>query len=151
MSDMGTASPHTVMSEHPDIVAMTARYEQASETPTAQITDGLTMLAGLFVALSPWIAGFNHAGTLVPNNLITGLAVAFLGMAYAAAYERTHRLTWVCPVLGVWAIIAPFVVSGAPTSTSVVLCNVIGGAVIVLLGLADLMPMYAVRRSEVRR
>lgn len=151
MSDTGAASTHAApLSEHPDIVAMNARYERASESPTAQVADGLTMMAGLFVALSPWIVGFNHAGTLVPNNLITGLTVAVLGMSFAAAYERFHRVTWICPLLGAWVIISPWVVSGAPTNMRVVLSNVIGGGVIVLLGLADVMPMLSASR-EARR
>lgn len=151
MSETGAGSAHAApLSEHPDIVAMNARYEWASESPTAQIADGLTMLAGLFVALSPWIVGFNHAGTLMPNNLITGLTVAVLGMSFAGAYERFHRVSWICPLLGVWVIISPFVVSGAPTNMRVVLSNVIAGAVIVLLGLADLVPMYNAGR-EARR
>ncbi|WP_176440029.1 hypothetical protein [Haloechinothrix alba] len=39
------------MTDHPDIVATGARYDRMAETPAAQLTDGLTMLAGLFVAL----------------------------------------------------------------------------------------------------
>ncbi len=135
------------MSEHPDIIAMNARYESAAETPTAQVLDGLTMMAGLFVAASPWIVGFSSSTALTVNLLIAGIAVAILGMAFSTAYERTHRLTWVCPLLGVWAIISPWVVSGASTETSVVLSCVLGGGAVALLGLADYAPMYLARRT----
>lgn len=150
MSEAKAVSTHAPLSEHPDIVAMNARYEWASESPTAQVANGLTIMAGLFMALSPWIVGFNGARTLMINNLVIGLTVALLGMSFAAMYERSHRVTWVCPMLGAWAIISPWVVTGAPTTTGVVLSNVIGGAVIVLLGLADEMPMFLTRR-EVHR
>jgi hypothetical protein len=134
------------MTEHPDIVAMSARYERISETPTAQAADCLTVLAGLFVALSPWIIGFSES-TLAVNNLIIGLAVAILGAGFATSYERTHRLMWVCPLLGIWTIIAVWTVSGAAATTGMVLGNVFGGAVIVLLGLGAMAPMYMARRS----
>ncbi|WP_317493472.1 SPW repeat protein [Haloechinothrix sp. LS1_15] len=135
------------MSGHPDIVAMNARYERMAETPLAQVTDGLTVLAGLFVALSPWIVGFTQFGGITANNLAVGLAVAALGACFALAYERSHRLTWVCPLLGVWTIIAIWAVAGTEMTASIVLSNVIGGGLIVLLGLAAMIPMIRARRE----
>lgn len=144
MSTESTPAATAKMTDHPDIVAMSARYERISETPTAQASDSLTVLAGLFVGLSPWIVGFSET-TLAMHNLIIGLAIAILGAGYAAAYERTHRLTWVCPLLGAWTIIAPWTVAGVEATTVVVLSNVIGGAVVFLLGLAAMAPMVMAR------
>ncbi|MPY82859.1 MAG: hypothetical protein GEV00_05945 [Actinophytocola sp.] len=136
------------MTEHPDIVAMSARYDRMAESITAQATDALTVLAGLFVALSPWIVGFTDTSAgLARNNLVIGLAVAALGASFALAYERTHRLIWVCPLLGVWTIVAVWLVSGAETTTATVLSNVIGGAVVTALGLIAMVPMFLARRS----
>jgi len=136
------------MTEHPDIVAMSARYDRMAESITAQATDALTVLAGLFVALSPWIVGFTDTSAgLARNNLVIGLAVAALGASFALAYERTHRLIWVCPLLGVWTIVAVWLVSGAETTTATVLSNVIGGAVVTALGLIAMVPMFLAQRS----
>lgn len=146
MSTENVPSTTTSMTEHPDIVAMSARYERIAETPTAQATDGLTVLAGLFVALSPWIVGFSGTALAV-NNLVIGLTVTVLGGGFATAYERTHRLAAVCPLLGVWTIIAVWTMSGVEATTGVVLSNVIGGAAVTLLGLAALVPLYTARRA----
>ncbi len=146
---MSTENVHTTspqMAGHPDIVAMNARYERASETVTAQATDTATVLAGLFVALSPWIAGFSGS-TLMVNNLVIGLAIAALGASFAVAYDRAHRVSWACPLLGVWTIISVWTVTGAEATTAVTLSNVIGGAVVVLLGLAAMLPMYTAHRE----
>lgn len=142
--NMGTGS--TKLAEHPDIVAMGARYERAAETPTAQASDALTVLAGLFVALSPWIVGFTESAVAI-SNLVIGLAIAGLGAGYAFAYERTHRLTWVCPLLGVWVIIAHWVMTGVDTTTGMLLSNIIGGAAVIVFGLAAMLPMLTARRS----
>lgn len=124
---------------HPDLTEMRTRYERASETPTAQVADGLVVLGGLFVALSPWITGFAATTpSLALNNLIIGLAAAVLGLSFAAAYHRTHGIAWTCPALGVWTILAVFVMSGTAMTTSTVLCNIIGGAVLVLAGAATM-------------
>lgn len=138
----------TKMTDHPDIVAMSARYDRMAESFTAQATDALTVLTGLYVSLSPWIIGFSETSAgLARNNLVIGLAVAVLGAGFAAAYERTHRLLWVCPLLGAWTIVSLWLVSGTETTTETVLSNVFGGAAIVVFGLIAMLPMYLARRS----
>lgn len=129
------ASPTRAIDEHPDIVAMRMRYEQAAESPVAQITEGLGVLAGLYLAISPWVAGFSHLPTITANNLITGIAVTVLALGFASAFGRTHGVVWVAPLIGVWTILAPWVVSGAVATTAVIANNVIVGAVCALLGL----------------
>ncbi|MFE9093027.1 SPW repeat protein [Streptomyces sp. NPDC007264] len=130
---------------HPDIVALRARYEEASARPAAQATEGLSLLAGLYLAISPWVIGFNASSTLTVSNLVTGIALAVLAVGFGSAYERTYGMGWVATAIGVWTIISPWVVAGAPTTTKVVLSNIITGAVAVLLGLAT-TSMGRVRR-----
>jgi hypothetical protein len=124
------------ITEHPDLMDLHARFEQAAETPTAQAVDGMTVLAGLYVALSPWIVGFEGDPRLTRNNLVIGLTIAFLGLAFSWAYDRTHRMSWVCPVLGVWTILAVWLIAGTGPGTAATVSNIIAGAVVVLLGLA---------------
>jgi hypothetical protein len=141
-------SSSTPIAGHPDLTEMRMRYERASETPTAQVTDGLVVLGGLFVALSPWITGFAASTpSLALNNLITGLAATVLGLALAAAYHRTHGIAWICPVLGIWTIVAVFVMSGTAITTSSTLSNIIGGAVLVVAGLGAMVPAMIKRTT----
>ncbi|MEV0633480.1 SPW repeat protein [Streptomyces sp. NPDC050619] len=122
--------------QHPDLVALRARYAQASARPSAQAVEGLSLLAGLYLAISPWVVGFNASPTLTVSNLVTGIALAVLALGFGWAYERTYGMGWVAAAIGVWAIIAPFAVSGAPDTAKVVTSNVITGGVAVLLGMA---------------
>jgi SPW repeat-containing protein len=122
---------------HPDLAEMRHRYELAAEKPASSILDGLAILSGLYLALSPWILGFTRfagTGDLRMNNLITGIAVAVLAMGLASAFGRTHSVAWVVPLLGVWAIIAPWVVSGPTPKGGTIISNVVVGALIFLLG-----------------
>ncbi|WP_169952319.1 SPW repeat protein [Microbispora sp. H11081] len=122
---------------HPDIMQMRARYEAAAANPAAQLADGLTLLSGMYLALSPWIVGFSGTRTpLAVNNLVTGLAVALLAMGYSSAFGRTYGLSWVAPLLGIWTIVAPWVIRGGMATTGTIISNVIVGALILLLGLA---------------
>lgn len=125
------------MAQHPDILELRARYERAGESVVTQATAGLTMLTGLWLAISPWMLGFSATfGSLTVSNLITGLALALLGLGYGAVYSRTHGMVWLAPLLGVWAIITPWIGVGTPTTVGPIVSNVITGGVAVVLGLA---------------
>jgi hypothetical protein len=50
-------SPTTGIEQHPDVAALRMRYDEAADTSTAQVTDGLGVLAGLYLAISPWSSG----------------------------------------------------------------------------------------------
>jgi hypothetical protein len=127
----------TRIEDHPDIAQLRNRYELAAEKPSARVLDGLAMVSGLYLALSPWILGFTRfagSGDLRVNNLITGIAVAVMAMGLASAYGRTHGLGWIVPLLGAWTIIAPWVVSGPAPKGGTIISNVVVGALIVVLG-----------------
>ncbi|MFE9450405.1 SPW repeat protein [Streptomyces sp. NPDC006739] len=134
-----TDQTHTTMESHPDILEMRERHalaERAASTQQGQAVEALALLTGLYMAASPWIAGFNGFGTLAVNNLITGIAYAFLLSGFGHAYERTHARAWTAALLGVWTIVSPWVVAGHVNTTRTVVNNVIVGAIALLLALA---------------
>ena len=131
------ASNAPAIEQHPDIAAL-RRRGLAGPTLVGQAVGGLTFLTGLYLAISPWVVGFSGGGNLAASNLVTGLALAVLGLGFATAADRTQGLTWLAPLVGVWTIIAPWAVTGPAPADSTILNNVIVGAVGVLVGLAAL-------------
>ncbi|GGL93596.1 hypothetical protein GCM10010129_41850 [Streptomyces fumigatiscleroticus] len=133
-------SPSPAMETHPDIIAMRTRHEmaeRAASTPKAQAVEALALLTGVYLAASPWIAGFSTLSALAVNNLIVGIAYALLmSGGFGRAYERTHSMAWASCALGVWTIIAPWVIAGDVSTTRTIWNNVVVGAVACLLGLA---------------
>jgi hypothetical protein len=134
---------------HPDIVEMRARYDQVAETPAARITDGALMLAGLYLAVSPWIVGFPpFEANLSVNNFICGIAIAVLAGGFAVAYGRTHGLAWLPVVLGVWTIVAPFVILRGYATGGTIANNIVIGVITICLGLVAMRPgMVASKRK----
>jgi SPW repeat len=126
---------HASIDQHPDLLALRASYERAAESGTAQTTFGLILLGGLYAALSPWIVGFGATTNLALNDLIVGITVALLALGLGAALDRSHGVAWTLPLLGVWLIIAPWVVNDVTVSVGTAWSNVVVGAVIVVLGL----------------
>jgi hypothetical protein len=129
---------------HPDIAEMRTRYEIAAASPVAQLMDGLTLLSGIYLAISPWIVGFSDRAGITLSNLVTGICVAALGLGFSFAFGRTYGIAWVAPVLGVWTIIAPWVISGDMSTARTIWSNVVVGAIILVLGLAT-MSLSAMR------
>jgi hypothetical protein len=132
---------------HPDIVALRQKYEQANETWTAHVITGLVLLSGLYLAISPWVVGFQSLAALAISNIATGAVLIALACGLTAAYERWHGLAWLIPVLGIWAFVAPWVIRGGVNTTPAVASNVSVGAVTVVLGAATLyMSARRIRR-----
>lgn len=123
---------------HPDIVALRQKYEQANETWAAHIITGMLLLSGLYLAISPWVVGFQSLTQLAITNIATGTVLTALACGLTAAYERWHGLAWVIPVLGVWTGLAPWIVRGGVNTTPAVASNVSVGAVTAVLGAATL-------------
>lgn len=120
---------------HPDLLELGARFERAATTPSVQGAEALGILTGLYLAASPWIVGFNAYTTLAVNNLITGIGFALLMAGFGSAYQRTHAMAWAATLMGVWTIVAPWVVSGNVDTTRTITSNCIAGGVATLLGL----------------
>jgi hypothetical protein len=140
---------HPSIEQHPDLAEMRSRFEGVTSTPRAQAVETLALLTGLYLAASPWIAGFNGLTTLAVCNLITGVAYALCMGGFGSAYERTHAMAWAAIAIGAWTIIAPWVVAGNVDTTRSVVSNVIVGAVALLLGLA-MAAMASQRASRAR-
>jgi hypothetical protein len=101
---------------------------------------GLILLCGLYLILAPWIMGFGGAADLAVSNTVTGLALALLAAGRTMASARFQPLTWVLPVLGLWAAVSPFVIPASdeqvtPPTTAGVVGNIVAGALIVGAGL----------------
>jgi hypothetical protein len=141
-------SSNTTMADHPDVMEMRARYERISASPPAVITDDLLLLAGLWLAISPWVLQFRDS---VPNiaqsNLIVGIAVAAVGLGMAVLPRTMQSLSWATFLIGAWVVVSPWVIQRSSVPVGTYLTNVITGGVIALLGLAGAGLVITARRG----
>ncbi|WP_031079437.1 SPW repeat protein [Streptomyces sp. NRRL S-118] len=138
---------HPSIEQHPDLAEMRSRFERATTTPRSQAVETLGLLTGVYLAASPWIAGFSGLTTLAVCNLITGVAYALCMGGFGSAYERTHAMAWAACAIGAWTIISPWVVAGNVDTTRSVVNNIIVGVVALLLGAAMAAAAMGNRRS----
>lgn len=143
---MATSTP---IHGHPDLEALRAGYERAAQTPLARVVDGLVLITGLYVAMSPWVVGFSPFNDISVTTLISGLALAVLAIGFTTAYSHTHTISWVTPLLGAWIVIAPFVVQQTGTTAPIVVNNAITGGIACLLGFG-VMALEATKAARTR-
>ncbi|MFE2537279.1 SPW repeat protein [Streptomyces sp. NPDC059371] len=127
---------HAPIEEHPDLMELRARHDRAATTPRAQMIEALALITGLYLAASPWIAGFNGFTTLAITNLIAGIAYMLLLGGLGTSYERTHSMAWAAAAIGIWTCVAPWVVAGDVAHTRSITSNLITGVIATLLALA---------------
>ncbi|MFI0446646.1 SPW repeat protein [Actinomadura sp. 6N118] len=63
---------HNIVEEHVDLGARRERYEVAASRPAVQLADGLILLAGLYLAVFPWIVGFTGLDRLLVTAAVPG-------------------------------------------------------------------------------
>ncbi|MFC9607444.1 SPW repeat protein [Streptomyces niveus] len=120
---------------HPDVPEMRARYARVLGGRDVALLDGPIFLAGLFIALSPWILHYTTSQPgLVVHNVIMGIAIAGLALVFSATPTRTYGFSWALCLLGAWMVAAPWVVGSSP-DRGVILSLVIPGAITAVLGL----------------
>ncbi|WP_327181287.1 SPW repeat protein [Streptomyces sp. NBC_01334] len=123
------------MSTHPDVPEMQARYARMLGGRDVALVDGPVFLLGLYCAVSPWILHYTASQpALMTHNLIVGIAIGLLALGFTAAPARMYGLSWAMCALGIWMIIAPWVVGDSPDA-GVVVNNIIIGALALILGL----------------
>lgn len=127
----------TSMAHHPDIVALRDRFDRAAGTPRAQVAEGLMVLAGGYAAISPWVIGFSGSTTpLAINDLIVGVAIMVMTLVCADSKGRMYGMAWVAPVMGLWLIVANWLMNGVNPATGTMISNIIVGACVLVLGAA---------------
>ena len=84
---------HSSIDHHPDILALRERYGRVAESMTAQGTFGLTLLASVYAAVSPWVIGFDGTRALAVNDFVVGIVCVALAFAFGLGLDRSHVAT----------------------------------------------------------
>jgi hypothetical protein len=100
----------------------------------AKLCDVANLILGAILFASPWIFGF-EAGTGSTNAYITGIVIAILAIAALAAFAVWEE--WLNLVVGLWAVVSPWVL-GFQGLTTAMTVHVIIGAVVAILAAIEL-------------
>jgi hypothetical protein len=92
----------------------------------------ITGLMGVAMMVAPWFFGYNNDNTALWTSLILGAAIVLVS-GYKAIMQDTARWEyWIAGILGVAAIVAPFVLQFTAL-TAALWTSIIVGALVALV------------------
>ncbi|HVX79149.1 MAG TPA: SPW repeat protein [Bradyrhizobium sp.] len=102
----------------------------------AKLCDVANLILGAFLFFSPWIFGF-EAGKASQNANIAGVIIVILAIAALAAFAVWEE--WLNLIVGLWTLVAPWVLGfqGTPAMT----VHVIVGIAVAVLAAIELWLM----------
>src|SRR6185312_1502291 len=103
----------------------------------AKLCDVANLILGVILFFSPWIFKFD-AGRPSENAYIAGIIIAVLAIAALSAFAVWEE--WLNLIVGLWALISPWVL-GFQGSTTPRTVHVIVGALVAILAAVELWIM----------
>ena len=105
----------------------------ARHSGQVQLASGFDVLAGFWLAFSPWVLGFSASHpTGRWNDLILGIAIGVFALFSGAVALRVAWLSWLNALLGAWVMVSPWVL-GFHTSEAAVWNNILLGLAVIVL------------------
>ncbi len=96
----------------------------------AKILSGINMALGVWLIIAPFVLTYPNV-VAVWNSIVVGAIVFILGWIRAANPMRAPGLSWINAILGLWLIVAPFVLRFSTTASTRWNDIVLGVAIIV--------------------
>src|SRR5262249_31227825 len=106
----------------------------------------LNVLAGVWLIISPFVLHSTAAPLALWNTVVVGVIVVVCAASRAISPTFNVGFSWVNLVLGVWLVIAPFLM-GYTGTPAALWNNLVGGAVIAILAIGSAMAGEVVRAS----
>lgn len=107
--------------------------------------DLVNVALGLCLVFAPWALGFTSEMAATRNAWIVGAAIALIALGALFAFREWEE--WVNLALGVWAILAPWLL-GFATVAAALYAHVIIGLIVGVLAALDL---WMIRNRPVLR
>jgi len=79
-----------------------------SARATVRWSSGANAVAGVWLFIAPFMLGYVNLQPAFWNDLVVGAAVFFLALARARVPLRNIGISWANVVIGLWLVLAPF-------------------------------------------
>jgi len=101
---------------------------------TANTLNWLIALAGVWEILAPFILGYADVSTALWNAIIVGIVLIILAVWAALTNDASteKNLSWVNAVVGLWLVLAPFILGYAVITAALWNAIIVGIVVIIL-------------------
>jgi VIT1/CCC1 family predicted Fe2+/Mn2+ transporter len=107
-----------------------------TQTPTygqVKFASGVNIVLGAWMVIASFVLGYSGTAIAVWNDIIVGVVILILAWSRVANPDRMTAESWINAILGLWLIVAPFVL-GFSAVTAAMWNSIIIGVVVAVLG-----------------
>jgi len=97
--------------------------------------DVANLVVGIALVLTPWVLGYTAEAAAAWNAWVVGAIIALVAIGALVSFAEWEE--WVNLILGLWAIISPWVL-GFATVSAAVYAHVIAGLIVAVLAALEL-------------
>lgn len=101
--------------------------------------DVVNVIAGICLALSPWVLGFTGTAAAAWNAWIVGVVIALIAIGALVAFAEVEE--WANLILGIWSVISPWVL-GFTAVTAAMTAHIIIGLIVAVLAAIELWSVH---------
>lgn len=112
---------------------------EAPRARTPRVTTGqasapsvINILAGIWLIIAPFVLSFGRDDSTW-DSVIIGIVVIILAALRMMGGARARWLSWLVAIVGVWAIISPWIFSDSDVN-AILWSDIIAGIVVVICG-----------------
>ena len=109
----------------------------------AHVQDWVNLVCAVLLFISPWILAFSGDVTATRAAWITGVVVAIFAVAALVQFAEWEE--WISALLGVWMIVAPWVVGFSTIGVAVAAFVVLG----LVVAIASAAEIWQIRHPHV--
>lgn len=113
-------------------MAQEAMEPTQQENNQERIASGINIILGIWLVIASFVLGYSGIAAAMWNEIIVGVAIIILAWLRVSDRIRMPWLSWVNVVLGLWLIVAPFVLGYSGTAAAMWNEVIIGIAVAIL-------------------
>ena len=106
----------------------------------------LNVLAGLWLLVAPYVLSYEPGSAAYANDLLVGAAIAVLAAVRVLGAYQSAWISWIVALLGVWLIVAPFVLNYYQSNPRY--NDIITGAFVVVFAVASALSSPTVVENQ---
>jgi hypothetical protein len=109
----------------------------------AHVQDWVNLVCAVLLFISPWVLAFSGDVTATRAAWITGVVVAIFAVAALVQFAEWEE--WISALLGLWMIVAPWIVGFSALGVAVAAFVVLG----IVVALASAAEIWQIRHPHV--
>jgi hypothetical protein len=110
-----------------------------------------TGVLGVLLFIAPWVLGYSGNPTAFWSSIVLGALIVVFSLIKGLVHDATNWDYWLTGILGILAIIAPFVLGFSSLSGALYACVILGAITLILSAIMVMVPGRRLRLPDRER